>query len=830
MNVSLNWLSAYIDLEGLDTREMADMLTFAGIEVEGIQERGVTTDLVVVAQVMQKTPVEGSDHLNVCQVDAGEGSLRQIVCGAANYKVGDKVPCALPGAVLPGGWQIKEGKMLGVASCGMLCSASELGLPDKEHGLWILPEDSVIGTPVREFVKSDTIFELEITPNRPDLLSHWGMARELAGITGRALKADPAAGCDACNTKPAGDFIKLSAPEICPFYTATRIRNVKIGPSPEWLAERLMAIGLRPINNVVDITNYCLFELGHPLHAFDAAKLTGHLNIRRAEPGERFTSLMNETYTLTSDDVVISDDSGAALSIGGIMGGLDSGVTEQTTDIVLESAWFLRSAIRFTGRRLGLASDSSYRFERGASPWNVLRAASRAIELILECAGGQAEPILIGGQAPCLVSEELAQTATVLEQGSEAKVYYALDQVHLDWKELDVMTNGSIPHLEAARILRNLGLRDTDGKGNWDCPPWRLDLKRSCDLLEEIVRVYGIDNVPATNSSIYVEETAHDRAHDYRMALSRKLAGAGFWEVQTFKLIADESIDPTIACVKNALPIKPLTDGDVIRVSLPISEDHSTLRPSLAPGLIAVAARNINQGVESLRFFECGRVFRNTGGGKGRDIETEVLGIFMAGKLGPASWVNTKPAEVQESDLRAVIDLLLPKAKVSFVPSRQPREAAALGADIQINNQACGYAARLSLAKCRELGLPMESYYAELDLRKLQQLATAPFKAAELPQFPGSSRDSSLDLPAAVRHADVVKAVEAAKQKLLVGCRLKDLFCDPTGEKLAADRKAMTYTFLYRDAKKTLTAAEVDAAHKQVLDTLAAKLKDLRFR
>lgn len=529
MNISLNWLSSYIDLEGLATQEIADMLTFAGIEVEGIQERGVTTDLVVVAQVVQKTPVEGSDHLNICMVDAGEGEWRQIVCGAQNYKVGDKVPCALPGAVLPGGWEIKEGKMLGHASRGMLCSASELGLPDKEHGLWVLPQDYKVGMPVREFTKTDTLFELEITPNRPDLLSHWGMARELAGITGRSLKTDPASASMGCvETKPAGDFINLSAPELCPLYTATRINGVKIGPSPDWLAERLVSIGLRPINNVVDITNYCLFELGHPLHAFDAAKLTGGFNVRCAEEGEKFTSLMGDEYTLNSEDVVISDASGVALSLGGIMGGLSSGVSEETTDIVLESAWFQRSNIRFTSRRLGLGSDSSYRFERGASPWNVLRAAARAIELILECAGGKAEPILVGGQAPCLVPEEIAPTATVLEQGTEAKVYYALDQVKLDWKELDIMSDSSIPHTEGVRILKNLGLRDVDGRGTWDCPPWRLDLKRSCDLLEEIVRVYGIDNIPSSYASIFVEESANDRAHDYRMVLSRKLAGAGF--------------------------------------------------------------------------------------------------------------------------------------------------------------------------------------------------------------------------------------------------------------------------------------------------------------
>lgn len=831
MNVSLNWLSSYIDLDGLGTQEMADMLTFAGIEVEGIQERGVTTDLVVVAQVMQKTPVEGSDHLNVCQVDAGEGELRQIVCGASNYKVGDKVPCALPGAVLPGGWTIKDGKMLGHASRGMLCSASELGLPDKEHGLWILPQEYAVGTPVRTFVETDTIFELEITPNRPDLLSHWGMARELAGITGRALKTDPAsAAMGGIETRAAGDFITLSAPDVCPLYTATRISGVKVGPSPEWLAQHLLSIGLRPINNVVDITNYCLFELGHPLHAFDAAKLTGGLNIRHAAEGEQFTSLMGDTYTLSADDTVISDAGGAALALGGIMGGLNSGVTEETTDIVLESAWFNRSAIRFSSRRLALSSDSSYRFERGTSPWNVLRAAARAIELIQECAGGKVEPVLVGGQAPCLVPEESAPTATVLEQGSDAKIYYALNHVALDWKELDVMTNATVPHLEAARILKNLGLVETDGKGTWDCPPWRLDLKRSCDLLEEIVRVYGIDNIPATNTSIFVEESTYDRAHDYRMNLSRKLAGAGFREVQTFKLIADKSVDPTIAGVDNALPIKPLMEGDIIRVSLPISEDHSTLRPSLAPGLIAVAARNINQGLEVLRFFECGRVFRNTGGGKGKDIENEVLGILMAGKLTPASWVDTKPAAVGAEHLRAVVDILVPKATMSLSPAKQTRPNAALGADIAINGQACGFFARLSLEKCRALGLPMECYYAELDLRKLQQIATAPFKAVELPQFPGSSRDASIDVPATLRHADILKAVEAAKQKLLVSCRLKDIFCDPSGEKLAADRKAMTYTFLYRDPRKTLTAREVDDAHKQVLDTLQKKVAGLNFR
>ncbi|OCA02220.1 phenylalanine--tRNA ligase subunit beta [Akkermansia glycaniphila] len=830
MNVSLNWLSQYIDLEGLGTQEISDMLTFAGIEVEGIQERGVKSDLVVVAQVVSADPHPQADRLKVCQVDAGEGSLRQIVCGAQNYKVGDKVPCSLPGAQLPGGIEIKEGKLRGVESRGMLCSASELGLPDATHGLWILPEDMKIGTPVRTFVKTDTIFELEITPNRPDLLSHWGMARELAAITGRTLKADPAEeAARSIETTDAGDHIRLEAPAACPLYTAVKISGVKIGPSPEWLAERLVSIGLRPINNIVDITNYVLHEIGHPLHAFDASKISEGIAVRPAHDGEQFQALVGGTYTLTPEDLVIADHSGKALALGGVMGGAESGVTEATTDIVLESAWFQRSGIRFTSRRLALGSDSSYRFERGTSPWNVLRAAARARQLILEIAGGTAGPVRVGGQAPTLVPESAAPTATVIEQGTEAKIYYALDNVHLDWSALDRMAGGAVPHLEAAAILKRLGCNDTDGKGNWDCPPWRLDLKRDCDLLEEIIRVYGLDNIPSRYIARYSEESAVDRAHDFRMSLARRLAALGFWEAQTLKLIATESPDGTVPQLRDAQPLRPLMEGDVIRVALPLSEDHAVLRPSLAPGLVSVAVRNMNQGMTSLRFFEMGRFFRNTGGGKGKDIETDVVGIFMAGKSAPASWSNPKPGNISFEDLTAVICSLVPNAAVTLTPAR-PRPEAAIGADVQINGTACGYFARMNIARCRELGLPEETYYCAIELRKLQDIATAPMRVKELPQFPGSSRDAAMDVPATTTNADILKAIAGAKQPLLVSYKCFDVFADPTGVKLAADRKSMAYTFLYRAADKTLTAAEVDAAHKAVLDHLGKQIKTLQYR
>lgn len=841
MKISLNWLSQYIDLNGLSVSEMSDMLTFAGIEVEDIHQQGVDSPLVVVAQVVEAEKHPQADRLKVCKVDVGDGTLHQIVCGAQNYKVGDKVPCALPGAVLPGNFEIKVGKLRGVESCGMLCSASELGLPDKEHGLWILPQELELGTPISSIVKADTIVEVEVTPNRPDLLSHNGMALELAAISGREYKPVLV---DDQNVvlEPAGDFVRLENPAVNPYYTAVKISGVKVGESPDWLKERLVAIGLRPINNIVDVTNYVLHELGTPLHAFDAAKVQGGLVIRAAADGEVFKALDGQDYTLNSSDLVIADQSGKALAIGGVMGGEDSGVTDATTDIILESAWFFPSNVRATSRRLALSSDSSYRFERGTSAWNVLRGSVRAVELILEVAGGSASNTLVAGSPtpnPAYTNSSICWSdsadgpmslAASLIQGKGAPVEYCLGCVKMPWAKLDQISSATIPHEEGARILSNLGLQQiqTDSE-TWVIPPHRLDLTRDCDLLEEIVRVFGIDKIPARFYGPFVPESSVDLAYDFQMKLRRKLAAQGFYETQTIKLIASESADNTIAQVKDAMPIRPLMEGDLIRVALPLSEDHSVLRPAHTPGLIAAAVRNSNQGMNGLRFFELGRVFRNTGGGKGRDIETETLGILIAGERNPRSWADARPAQASFADLLAVMEVLAPGHSFTLSPAR-PREQAALGADVQIDGKACGYFAQLSLARCRELGLSQAVYVAELDLRKLQEVLTAPVKAKELPQFPGSSRDAAMELPLSTPNADIVKAIESAKEKLLVSFSCFDVFVDASGEKLAADRKSIAYTFLYRDATKTLTAAEVDAAHQRVLKALTDKVKGLSFR
>ncbi len=830
MKISLNWLSEYLDLDGLSVNEISDMLTFAGIEVEDLQQKGVSTPLVVVAQVKAAEQHPQADRLKVCRVDVGDGGpLRQIVCGAQNYKVGDKVPCALPGAVLPGDVEIKVGKLRGVDSCGMLCSASELGLPDKEHGLWILPDDWELGTPIAQMVKADTMIDVEVTPNRPDLLSHWGMARELSAISGRALKQDPSCKRE---TSPAGNLIRLDAPDICPFYTAVKIVGVKVGDSPEWLKERLLSIGLRPINNVVDITNFVLHELGTPLHAFDADKIQGGLVIRRATDQEQFLALDGVTYSLNSNDLVIADQSGAAKCLGGIMGGEESGVSQDTSSVLLEAAWFNPSVIRATSRRLGLSSDSSYRFERGLAPWNVLRASGRAVKLILELAGGTASPAFVAGKAPVMYQEDEGANqgvATFSEQGTEVPVTHLLHSVQLDWKDLDQISDGVISHQEAADILTRLGLESPDNDGVWVIPPWRLDLGRPCDLLEEIVRIFGINNIPSRYVGPFAEASACDRAYDFQMKLREKLAALGLYEIQTIRLIADESGDGTVAQARDAMPVKPLLPGDLIHVSLPLSLDHSVMRPAHTPGLIATAVRNMNQGMTNARFFEIGRVFRNTGGGKGKDIEQDTLGILLSGDREALSWKNARPDSIGWEDMLAVIEQLVP-GHTWKASKAKPREAAAYGADLTLDGKPCGYVARLSLARCRELGLPRPVFVAELDLRKIQDVAVSQVKAQDLPQFPGSSRDAAMEVDLNTSNADIEKAIQSVKQKLLNDYFCFDIFIDPTGQKLPVGRKSIAYSFLYRANDRSLTFAEVDAAHQDLLEQLSKKIKNLKFR
>jgi phenylalanyl-tRNA synthetase beta chain len=797
MKTSLAWLNTHLDLSNRSTAELSDLLTFAGIEVEGIEETGVASDRVVIGQIIEFVQHPNADRLSVCQVDDGSGANRQIVCGAKNFKAGDKVPVALPGAVLPGGFEIKEGKLRGVDSNGMMCSGKELGIGDDHGGLLILDSELEVGKRFNEVVPADVVFDLEITPNRPDLLSHLGLGRELAALTGLPLKGARDHTATTSQTRAAkADEVRIDAAEACPLYTARIVRGIKVGPSPEWLQQRLQSIGLRPINNVVDITNYILMEMGQPLHAFDLAKLSGGIIVRHATDGETLKALDGAVYPLLPDDLVIAD-SARPVAIAGVMGGEESGVTETTTDILIESAYFDPPGVRRTGRRLGLHSDSSYRFERGVDPQQVQGASELAVKLILTIAGGTAEDVtVIAGAAP-----QLSGQVTLDED--RALRLLGIPDLTLD---------------EAYGILEKLGLKklaNRPGQSDWQIPSFRLDLQRSVDLVEELARVIGLERVPSRMAAALGASDAADRAYDVAMQLRHALLHRGFHEAQTLRLIATRQLADCLGA--------PNPSAVAVPVKNPLSEDHTHLRPSIVPGLLATAALNIRQGANRLRFFEVGRVFLALP--KGGNREEDRLAILLSGPDAPSTWHEKEPAASTIHDLVGVIQALPGLAGTTLEAKRIADQAdtTLLTTELKAGNRVLGWIAQIHPARARQLDARHAVYVAELSLATLRQAIAGPAKFEELPRFPAITRDVAFEAPADLTHGDVAAFFRSTKEPLLIDTDIFDVFRDPSGQKLPTDRKSLAYKLTYRSPEKTLETAEVDAAHARILAALEKK-------
>ena len=777
MKVSLNWLNELVEIPA-DVAALSDLLTKAGVEVEGIETRGCTVEKVVVAQILESVQHPNADRLSVCKVADGTAT-RQIVCGAKNYKVGDKVPLALPGAVMPGDFKIKVGKLRGVESEGMMCSEKELGLAEEAEGLLILPAETVVGTPLTALFPAETILDVEVTPNRPDLLCHLGMAREIATLLGKPLNIPEAIRATAgAKAEPAAD-ITLEAPDACPFYSARRIRGVKVGPSPAWLRGKLESIGIRSINNIVDVTNYVMLELGQPLHAFDLAKLNGGIRVRRAAEGEAFLALDGKTYPLAPRHLLIADQA-RAVAIAGVMGGEESGVTEATTDLLLESAYFTPAGIRRTSRELGLSSDASYRYERGIDLAGVLPASARAVQLILEVAGGEAEAVTT------------AAGSSVVE---EPTVPFRLERCR-------GVLGAEVPAETVDRILSGFGL--SKAEGGWRAPSFRADLTREIDLIEEIARVIGIEAVPAREQTRYTASTLADKRHDQAMRLRRALAapGLGFHEARSLTLISEKEAA--------SFPV-----GEVRRVRNPLNEDQVVLRPSLIPGLLVSLTRNLRAGVRDLRLFEVGRIFR-----AGEREERTALALLLSGTAAPASWRDSKPRVADFFDLKGAL-LALNLDGVTLEPTTHP--ALALAVELRRGATVVGLAGQLTPARARELDAPAPVLVAEIDL-DLFDAAPSMGRFVELPKFPAVTRDIALVAPAEVAHGRIEAVLRGANEPLLVGVELFDVFTDPTGQRIPADQKSVAYALTYRSSGRTLTAEEVAEAHTRLKERLKAEL------
>lgn len=787
MKISLNWLREYVAFDG-DAEALAEILTMTGVEVEKIERRGSDIEHVVVAQILESTKHPKADRLSVCKVADGTGEPRQIVCGAKNYKVGDMVPLALPGAVLPGDFKIKVGRLRDVESQGMLCSAEELGLPKGEDGLLILPPGSEVGAPLGSIFPSDAILDLEITPNRSDLLSHIGVAREVAALTGLEFTAKRVRNAELNSAHP----VEIAADE-CPFYSVRKITGVAVGPSPAWLRQKLETVGIRSINNIVDITNFVMLEMGQPLHAFDAYKVEGDLWVRPASAGEKFLALDGKTYELNSTHLVIADTARVA-AIAGVMGGEGAGVTEKTTSVWIESAYFQPTSIRRTSRGLGLSSDSSYRFERDVDPAGVLIASQRATELIAEIAGGAPGELRIGFGAK-------SQFGFDAEGAAEGIEYTG--SVPLRRERCARLLGVEISDDEISAILTGFGLRQSET--GWEIPSFRPDLVREVDLIEEIARVIGIEQVPERRTARFAPASDADREYDRLMDLRRRLAGFGLHEARTLSLISERGLK------------YHLGPSAVQRLRNPLSEDHAVLRPSLLPGLMDALARNGRAGERAVRLFEIGRIFASEG------VEESLsLALVLSGPVAPPSWRSGALRNVDLFDLKGLLAALF-GANVHFADAQSG--GVAYMASVAIEGGIAGRAGQLWPNETKLLDLSAPAVFAEIGLSAWLRCSDAGGQYREIPRFPPVTRDIAMIVAAGTMHSQIDTILSGANEPLLATFDLFDVFTDPSGEKMPAGKKSLAYSLTYRSPERTLTADEVNAAHARVKERLTSALQ-----
>ncbi len=813
MKFSLNWLKEFVPLNQT-VDELAESLTMAGVEVEDIEAQGAGFHKVVVARILKSDPHPNADRLSVCEVEDGSGR-KQIVCGAKNYKIGDKVPLALPGAKLPNGMEIKRSKLRGVESDGMMCSPKELGLTDDAEGLLILAPDLNVGTPLTEALGlNDTIFDLEITPNRPDLLSHWGLAREIAALASlpapdphKLLVESDESQLDAIPSSQPPFPVRVEDPALCPRYTARIIRGVKVGPSPAWLRRRLEALGQRSISNVVDITNFILLEIGQPLHAFDLKLLEGpEIIVRCARAGEKLLRLDDETSEL-KDSMLVIADARRAVALAGVIGGRETAVSGSTTDLLLESATFQPSSIRKTSKTLSVSTDSSYRFERGVDVELAAWASKRATALILQICGGTVEGTLVDARAqprkPSRISCRYTRANSIL--------------------------GVTLAPGETQSILQRLGCRVTTSADSCDVetPSWRPDLEREIDLIEELARVHGIAHIPGAVQPFKLSTTRDSASFLFARKLRTLAAAQGL----------DEAQDNTITSSVHPTPAGPLI------LANPLNSEMDTLRPHLLTGLLEAAARNLTRGNESVALFEIGTIFNAD---EGRVGESTSLGIILAGaRRGGASWEQgMKPKPYDFHDLVGIVDGLASNLGLSKITRRDftPQDPDGFERGIgfalaDVKNRTVGRAGKISRALARRVKLSADAYYAELDAGWLLASQNTESRYKPWTVYPPIRRDIALTVDRSLfrvtNHQHISETLQAIAKKiagpkgiLLQELQLFDIF---ESEKIGADKKSLAYALIYQSPQKTLTDAEVNEVHeaikKNLKDEIACELR-----
>ncbi|WP_031516057.1 phenylalanine--tRNA ligase subunit beta [Desulfofalx alkaliphila] len=800
MQVSYKWLQEYVDLN-ISPRELADRLTMAGVAVENVNYLGEGISNVVTGQIVKIDPHPNADKLIICQVTTDGENRIQIVTGATNVSEGDKVPVAKEGAKLPGGIVIKKSKLRGEESRGMLCSGQELAIdsklmpPEQQSGIMLLPEDAPLNVDIVEYLGlDDHILELDLTPNRGDCLSMIGVAREVAALLGVEVRMPQ------CNpTEGEADVsglakIDIEDADLCRRYVARVVQNVKIGPSPQWMQQRLRAAGVRPINNIVDVTNYVMMELGQPLHAFDYDKLADrHIIVRRAKADEKIVSLDGFERKLNENMLAICDPKGP-VAVAGVMGGLDSEVTDNTTNVLIESAYFNPVSVRRTSKALALRSESSARFEKGIDIGGCVRAAHRAAYLMQQLAGGSVARGVIDNYPNPLVEKTV-----VLRP---ARVEYLLGV--------------AVPKEDIISILNSLQFKVQDQGEELlvTVPSFRPDVSIEVDLIEEVARMYGYNQVPDT--SIYGITTQGKRTESQRLVnkIKNVLVGCGLTEVVTYGFVSPKVYDmmnlPEDSVFRNALVLQN-----------PLSEEQSIMRTVPVPSLLEVLQRNHNRQIHSGAIFEIGKVYYPV---EGQDLPDERATLAMAFSGSTVESWNKPAVAMDFYYAKGVLEVLFNKIGIKDVryvpfggaPSFHPGRVAA----VEVNGKMIGVLGELHPNVLESYQLPHRAVACKFDIQDLMDAERQQPKFQSLPKFPAVERDLALIVKQSVPVQQMIDVINKAAGKIMKSVKVFDVY---VGSQVAEGYKSVAFSLLFQASDRTLTDQEVSSQIKKISKALNAE-------
>lgn len=810
MKFTLDWLYQYIEDKGVTPQELADRLTMLGLEVDSVTPLSEGLEDIAIAQITAVRKHPNADRLTLCDVNVGEEEIIQVVCGAPNVRENMFTAIARPGATLPGGLKIKKAKVRGELSYGMLCSSRELGLNDDHSGILDLQLSAQPGSKLIDALHlNDTVIEIDLTPNRPDCASVIGIAREVAAFTHQVLR-HPVEDVPELGSNDLDFSVRIDEPYLCPRYSARKLTNVVIKESPQWLQNRLTSVGMRPINNIVDITNFVMLEYGQPLHAFDCKKISDSQIIVRCptETETTFTTLDGKEREIDPEMLMICDSKGP-VAVGGVMGGLNSEVDDSTTEILLEAACFNPVSIRRTARRLNLPSEASYRFERGVDPDNVIRGLERAVQLMVE-----------------LADADLAPSGIDLYPGKKD-----LLRLELRVKKVNDLLGIDLSADEISEYLQSIEFQAAvldDSVLDVTVPSFRVDIEREVDLVEEIARLVGYNDIPLSMPTVVMDYPVKDSMLQLRSELADMLTSFGFTEAINYSFASP-----------NAFDLLGLDADDARRNTVallnPLNEEQSVLRTMLLPGLLENLQRNMNFQQTDIRLFEIGKTFHPENNDP-QPVEKFYLNALLCGKRNPAQPAIYSTELVDFFDIKGVgeavlqrLGLLKDGTQIQFTPCAS---SSALYIDpdccmeIQWNNDRIGIIGKINDSVAKNYSIKQDVYFFELNLGVINRIERANVTFESLPRFPSVNRDIALLVPEQVAAGDLLDTVRSYDNDLVESIDIFDVY---SGDKLDKGTKSVALSVSYRSKEKTLDDETVDTVHEKIVQLLMAKY-DGRYR